>query len=333
MRWKRSSANSIPLALVLAAAFLAPQPAQADYAYVTNQSSSDLSVIDLDRGIEVERLAVPGQPAGVAVSQGLKSVFTVSPESKTVRRYGLMPEVPEAERHLDGGPMGIAVDDKRQRVFVSDWYNARVWVLASDTLELRTTLRTGSAPAGLALSPDGEWLATADRDSNQVSIFAADTLELHRRITVGERPFGIAFSPDGRIFTADVGSNTVTVVDPEDGKVLGKVKTRERPYGVAFAGEHGFVTNQYDDSVSIFDAATYAPVTVISVGEYPEGIDTTADGRFVVVANWASNTVSLIDTEKLEVTGEIATGDGPRAFGKFLASGPEHRQTTAGAGN
>ena len=74
-------------------------------------------------------------------------------------------------------------------------------------------------------------------------------------------------------------------------------------------------------------------MTVISVGEYPEGIDTTADGKFVVVANWASNTVSLIDTEKLEVTGEITTGDGPRAFGKFLASGPKHRQTTAGAGN
>lgn len=333
MRWKRSSENSITLILALAATFLAPQSVQADYAYVTNQSSSDLSVIDLDRRIEVERIAVPGQPAGVAVSQGLKSVFTVSPEGKTVRRYGLMPEAPKAERHLDGGPMGIAIDDRRQRVFVSDWYNARVWVLASDTLALETTLTTGSAPAGLVLSPDGKWLATAERDSNQVSIFDADTLELHHRITVGERPFGITFSPDGRLFTADVGSNTVTAVDPEDGRVLGEVGTRERPYGVAFAGNHGFVTNQYDDSVSVFDAATYAPVTVISVGEYPEGIDTTADGKFVVVANWASNTISLIDTKKLEVTGEIATGDGPRAFGQFLADGPTDGQTAIRNGN
>ncbi len=333
MRWKRSSANSIPLTLVMAAALVAPQPVQADYAYVTNQSSSDLSVIDLDRGTEIRRLAVPGQPAGVAVSQSLKAVFTVSPDSKTVRRYGLMPQAPTAERRLDGGPMGIAVDEKRNRVFVSDWYNARVWVLASDSLELKTTLRTGSAPAGLALSADGRWLATADRDSDQVSIFAADTLELHRRITVGERPFGITFSPDGRLFTADVGSNTVTVVDPKDGKVLGKVRTRERPYGVAFAGRHGFVTNQYDDSVSVFDATTYAPVKVISVGEYPEGIDTTADRRFVVVANWASNTMSLIDTEKLEVTGEIATGDGPRAFGQFLAGGPAGEGAGNPAGN
>ncbi|MBW8320203.1 MAG: beta-propeller fold lactonase family protein [Arenimonas sp.] len=318
MRWKRSSANRTVLFCLLAA-LLGPREGVADYAYVTNQSSSDLSVIDLERMTEIRRIPVPGMPAGVAVSEALGAFFTVSPDSKTIRRFGLADALPQIELQLDGGPIGIAIDDSRRRIFVSDWYNARVWVLLADDLSLMATLETGSAPAGLAISPDGRWLATADRDSNQISIFDADTLSLLHRITVGERPFGLTFSPDGRVFSADVGSNTVTAVDPESGRVLGRVRTGERPYGIAFATERGFVTNQYGDSVTVFDARTYAQVAVIDVGGYPEGIDTTADGQHIAVANWDSNTLSIIDAKNLEVVGEIATGDGPRAFGLFLA--------------
>lgn len=320
MPWKRSSANSTLLIPGLVAALLAPGQAAADYAYVTNQSSSDLSIIDLERMTEVRRIAVPGMPAGVAVSEALRAVFTVSPDSKTLRRFGLGSDRPEIERRLDGGPIGVAIDEKRRRVFVSDWYNARVWVLSADELALTTTLETGSAPAGLAISPDRRWLATADRDSNQVSIFDAETLALVHRVTVGERPFGVTFAPDGRLFSADVGSNTVTAVDPVSGAVLGKAETRERPYGLTFAEGRGFVTNQYDDTVSVFDATTYAPVAVIDVGGYPEGIDTTADGLKVAVANWDTNTLSVIDARTLKVVGEVATGDGPRAFGLFLSA-------------
>lgn len=320
MPWKRNSASRTLLLLGAIAALWAPRSATADYAYVTNQSSSDLSIIDLERMTEVRRIPVPGMPAGIAVSEALQAVFTVSPDSKTLRRFGMASDLPQIERQLDGGPIGVAVDEKRRRVFVSDWYNARVWVLTAGDLTLTAALETGSAPAGLAISPDGRWLATADRDSNQVSIFDAETLVLVHRITVGERPFGVTFAPDGRIFSADVGSNTVTAIDPESGAILGKAKTRERPYGLAFAAGRGFVTNQYDDTVSVFDAETYAPVAVIDVGGYPEGIDTTGDGLRVAVANWDSNTLSVIDARTLKVVGEVATGDGPRAFGLFLAA-------------
>jgi len=42
------------------------------------------------------------------------------------------------------------------------------------------------------------------------------------------------------------------------------------------------------------------------------------DGARVHVANWFSNTPSVIDAAAPTVTAEIAVGDGPRAFGAFL---------------
>jgi YVTN family beta-propeller protein len=56
----------------------------------------------------------------------------------------------------------------------------------------------------------------------------------------------------------------------------------------------------------------------ITVGDYPEGIAATADGKRIIVANWESNTLSIIDAAELKVTGEVKVGDGPRAFGAFL---------------
>ncbi|MFH1341657.1 MAG: YncE family protein, partial [Pseudomonadota bacterium] len=153
------------------------------------------------------------------------------------------------------------------------------------------------------------------------SVFDLASRTLRHTITVGERPFGISVGPQGRIFTADVGSNCVTVVDPETGQIIGTVPVGERPYAISFAAGSGFVTNQYADTVSVFGLEDLKVHATRDVGEYPEGIDASADGSRIVVANWFSNSVSVIDTMTLKVIAEIETGDGPRAFGRFLAPG------------
>ncbi len=91
-----------------------------------------------------------------------------------------------------------------------------------------------------------------------------------------------------------------------------------RPYAVALTQGRGFVTDQYGGTVSVFDLASLKPIRRITVGDYPEGIATTADGRRIIVACWESNVLNIIDASELKVIGEIKVGDGPRAFGAFL---------------
>lgn len=302
----------IALALLGASAL----PASADRAFVTAQGGNAVSVIDLTTGQETQRITVPGGPAGVLVAADLARFFTVSPNDKTVRAFAT-DGTPLAEVTLDGAPIGIARHGAR--IFVSDWYNARIWVLRASDLGLETTLHTGAAPAGLAVSPDGRWLVSADRDADALSLFALPELEKRREIAVGVRPFAVSFDAAGRIFAANVGSDSVSVIDPESGAVLAELPTGKRPYGVAFAAGRIFVSNQYADTISVFDA-DFTPRDTLDVGEYPEGIAAFDGGRKIAVANWFADTLSIIDAETLEVTQELPTAEGPRAFGPFILS-------------
>ncbi|NOR31599.1 MAG: beta-propeller fold lactonase family protein [Sulfitobacter sp.] len=309
----------LPVRLVAAAtglALVAAPTIAGDLAFVTCQNGDGVSVLDLDAGTQISRWSVPGKPAGVAVAGA--DVFTVAPDSKTVRRHAAVTGKVTAQIQLDGGPIGIAHDRVRGRLFVSDWYNARIWVLAEHDLAHLGDLSTGAAPAGLALSDDGRFLASADRDADQVSVFDANNLTLHRRIDVGSRPFGLRFAPDGRLFVANVGSNDVTVIGPQMDKTVATFAVGERPYGVAFAQGRAFVTNQYADTVSVVDTSTFQTIATLPSGEYPEGIDTSTDSQSIIVANWFDNSVTIFDAVTLSVIKEIETCDGPRAFGEFV---------------
>lgn len=308
--------SNLPAPLWLALTLAASQGVAGDFAFVTNQGSEDLSIIDLGARQETARIEVPGKPAGVVATAG--AIFTVSPDDKTVRRF-------DRDGHaagvlqLDGGPIGIAHDPRRDRLYVSDWYNARIWVIDAQRLQILETLQTGSAPAGLDISPDGRWLASADRDADAVSLFDLNRAHSEARsATVGMRPFGLAFAPDGRLFVANVGSDDVSVLEPGSGETLATIPVGARPYGIAFAQGRAFVTNQYADSLSVIALDRLAVTRTLDVGEYPEGVGVGGPDGPVVVANWFSNTVTLIDPSSLAVLGEIPTGDGPRAFGRFV---------------
>ncbi len=60
-------------------------------------------------------------------------------------------------------------------------------------------------------------------------------------------------------------------------------------------------------------------ITSIDVGVYPEGINLLPDGKTLYVSCWGDNAIKVIDSETLEVTETISVGEGPRAYGEFIA--------------
>lgn len=285
-----------------------------DLAYITSQNADMVTLIDLPSGQILAQTPIAGAPAPVVYDPQAGRAYVIAADSG--RLYALDEAGGViASRNPGKGSFGMAAGADGG-LFIADWFGNQLSFYDKNLMRV-WRVPTGAAPTGVAASPDGRWVATADRDDDQVSIFDARSGELlHRIKTAGAHPFGITFY-DGWFWTADVMGDLVSVIDPIAGKVTGQIATGSRPYGIAFAGGRGFVTNQYDATLTVFDPDSLAVLGQVDVGDYPEGIAAMPDDSGVIVANWESDTVQIVNAHTLAVTAEIEMPSGPRAFGSF----------------
>jgi len=84
------------------------------------------------------------------------------------------------------------------------------------------------------------------------------------------------------------------------------------PTSVAITTDYLFVSNSFDDTVSVIDLVTYANNTTIDVGKKPEHLIASSDKSKVYVSNYDDDSISIIDVATLTVSGTIGSiGDGP----------------------
>lgn len=286
-------------------------------AFVTNQPADSVSIVDLAAMRVTGEIKLSGKPAGIAFSPDKAFAYVTAPEGQTLFEIDAARRAVTRSVKLGGGPLGIAAHPTRSEVYVADWYAHKIVVVDAKELKPVAEIAVGKSPSGLDVTPDGALLLSADRDSNQVSIIDITARKVVGAVAVGERPFGMTISSDGkRAYTANVGSDDVSVIDVAEGKLIGTVKVGRRPYAVALGGAHGFVTDQYGGTVSVFDAMSLKAVATIEACDHPEGIE--RSGGMVYVACWGDNILIRIDAGIRTVTGKVQVGDGPRAFGKFL---------------
>lgn len=333
------------LLLVLLA--LAPQPARAALAWVTNQGDDTVMAVDTATGRVRLTIPVGSKPAGVAVAPVGRRVYVSNPESHsvTVIEYAAAPPeaAPPAMPRADGvaapgggsvraagavsawevpagaGPLGI-VAAPDGRVFVADWYGSTVAVLTRDGAPL-ATLQVGPSPSGMATDPAGTRLYVANREGDTLSVIDLRTLGTVATVPVGHAPFGVTVQ-GGRVFVANVQSGDVSVLDAATLQELRRLKVGEFPYAVAVTpdGARVLVTNQHSGTLSVFDGPDYRPMPDIPVGDYPEGIAMSADGSRAYVAVWMDNKLAEVDVAAGQVVRSIAVGESPRAFGLFLGA-------------
>jgi YVTN family beta-propeller protein len=116
----------------------------------------------------------------------------------------------------------------------------------------------------------------------------------------------------------DTATNTVTATIP----VVGSISVAVSPDGTKV-----YIPNR-GNHVAVVDAVTNAVITstgFINGGLF--GVSVTPDGRKVFVANYAANTVSVIDTATNMVITTIPVGSDPLAFGIFIQPAPRFTGT------
>jgi DNA-binding beta-propeller fold protein YncE len=174
--------------------------------------------------------------------------------------------------------------------------------LQSKPPRLLTTLEAGASPAGLSINRQGTLALVANRGDGSVSVFSIQgktVTPVGGKIQVGPAnsgPSHVMFTPDGKtaLVTRD-GDHFISVLSVDGTKVeytKRDLSAGMRPYGLDISkdGSVAVVANigrggGDTDTVSVIDmkATPIRVVETIPVGQTPEGIKLSPDGKLLAV--------------------------------------------------
>ncbi|RMF87859.1 MAG: hypothetical protein D6736_11930 [Nitrospinota bacterium] len=287
-------------------------------AYVSNEGSDTVSVIDRATDQVISVLAVGEKPRGIVVAPDSSRAFVVNAASHTLT--------------------------------VLDVNTSRV--LHTINLEL------GGNPSDLAITPDGQTLYVVNTALNTVSVVSATSFQLIQTIPVGQRPVAVAITPQGdRLLVVNSASNTISVIDTFRNQVMATIAVDFRPSDVAIdlAGTQAFVSHlgspqlallslpllrvtqmlnagpaaavlpdevkgrvflaqSHLQRVSVFDTVLNSEIDAVTVGKAPHYLALDPDRGKLYVVNQGSDSVTVIDTASRQVKATIPVGKRPYAM-------------------
>lgn len=114
---------------------------------------------------------------------------------------------------------------------------------------------------------------------------------------------GVTFGADGSLYVVNINNDTVYRLSGPDFKAQSSVKVGYHPYASALSPNRKTlaVSNWGDESVSLIDPVKMKETSRIKVGNHPNDLAWTRDGR-LFVANAGSNSISVIRGGKVVET-------------------------------
>src|SRR5450432_3905 len=317
------------LIALIAAAALVPTPlAAADTPplalLVGNKDDSTLAIVDPASGKIVGRVPTGQDPHEVAVSADGRLAF--------VANYGTGPNpgstvsvidvVAKKEvRKVDVSPMrrphGITVAGGK--VYFTAEMNKLIARYDPAANQIDWLMGTGQNTTHMVLvGKDLNRIFTANIGSDSITALERAGTSGNwnaTQIPVGKGPEAISFTPDeSQVWTAHSRDGGVSVIDAATKKVIDTldVKTR-RSNRLKFTpdGKRVLITDLDGGELVVLDVASRQEIKRIKLGKTPEGILVAPDGARAYVAVAGDNRVAIVNLQTLEVTGHLATGNGP----------------------
>jgi len=180
----------------------------------------------------------------------------------------------------------------------------------------------------------------ANLESSSVSVIDTNTNMVIKTIAVFDGPVALNISPDGSlVYVADTDifqtGATVSVISGALQEIVNILNVGLGPYsiGVTFNDQQVYVVSAFD-SPGIASAINTSnnEITNITVGEVPTSVTITPDSSKVVIANFHSDNIQIIDTNTniagapintgSEPSGAAVTPDGSQAYVVNIFSSP-----------
>ena len=215
-------------------------------AYVANQYSQSVTVINIATNAVVTTFAVIGDPFKVAVSPN-GTVLWVG--TNAGRAYALDATSGASLGSVVTGhtPFGFAFGPN-DLVYVSTWAAGSVLEVSSRTMTVLRTFSTGGVAQELAISPNGSELYVANEALDRVEVWNVRAGTRSANIAVAGGPFGLILEPDGtHLWTTLSQDGRIAVINRNTRVVQQTYDVGGIPRRIAYdqEGQAAIVTNEH----------------------------------------------------------------------------------------
>lgn len=287
-------------------------------AYVTNQSTGQVTPISIPANVPGTPITVGGDPVDIAITPDGQFAYVTNNTLNRVDVINLLTNTLVTSIPVGTAPIGIAITPDGQKVFVSNSGSNTISIILTSTNSVIQVLSPGGSPFGVAITPDG---TTAYFVVNAATSFLQP---INTTTFAGGAPISlgvvtasfIAMNPNGQ--NAYVGRQSVGplfVINIPSGTVAGTISfpggTAPFRPAVAPNGTIGYVTNLGGNGIFPLNLISNTSGTNVVTGTAPFGLAITPDGTTVYVGNSAVSTVSPVDIATNTAGAPIVVPAGP----------------------
>lgn len=241
---------------------------------------------------------------------------------------------------LSGRPNNIAVSKDGKRVYAGiAQAPGAVDVIDTVALTRAKSIPVKGAIHNVYVTPDGKHVVSGSIPGRMITVIdqATETIAWELQMSAGIRPMDFERAPDGstsRIFVQLSDYHGIAVVDFKERKEVTRFETPAIPgevkhtEGLQAAPMHGFAvtpdgklllaTSKVYSTMYAYSLPDLKPKGTVHVGQHPEWVTLTPDGKVAYVAAAGDNSVTAVDTATLKVIARIPVGQVPKRNGTAL---------------
>lgn len=234
---------------------------------------------DSETGKLVKKVNVGNNPAHIVFTDDGKYVLVTNNGDDNVsvidtKTYEVIKSIPTGK-----GPYGFRVSNYSKLAYVANMKEDTVSVLDLTSFVETKKIKVGKAPMGTAITTDGNTMVVSLNGENSVAIVDIGTGKIEK-ISVGKGPAQVYIQGDDKYaFVANQGtekdpSDTISKIDLGTKTTFKTIPTGKGAHGVVTSNDNKYVyvTNMYDDTVSVINNDTNGVLATVKVGKTPGGI-------------------------------------------------------------
>ncbi len=294
---------------------------QAVVAYVTNEESGTISVVDRAKNQVVSAIQVGRAPRGIVVEPEGRRAFVLNGGEDTITVIDVNTNRPLHTFNLEtqARAQELAISPLGRTLYVANTGLNSVSVIDTASLGVMATIPVGISPVSMAMDPRGTRVLVANQGSNTVTLIDTFSNRPVGTVQVDPGPVHISIDPNpnaDRAFVASSSSAFMTVLSASSGQVLRRLSVG--PGVVASLPDEFsnrlFLVKASQNRVVLFDLALNVEIGGFQTGRSPYRIVRDHDRDKLYVVNREGDSVTVADRLSRRIEATIPVGKRPFAI-------------------